>query len=84
MKGGNNKIGNTHLKWAFSEAEVLFLRENEPAKKLHQKLVSKYGKSKALSIIAQKPGRVVYYMLRRSQPFSFNKFFQDGISEPVI
>lgn len=35
MKGGNNKIGNTHLKWAFSEAAVLFLRENEPAKKLH-------------------------------------------------
>jgi transposase len=26
------KIGNAHLKWAFSEAAVLFLKHNEPAK----------------------------------------------------
>jgi len=48
----NNKIGNVHLKWAFSEAACLFLRDNEPAKKYHERLVSKYGKAKALSIIA--------------------------------
>ena len=28
-KGGHNKVGNAHLKWAFSEAAVLFLRGNE-------------------------------------------------------
>ena len=28
----NNKIGNAHLKWAFSEAAVLFLRDHKPAK----------------------------------------------------
>ena len=28
-----NKIGNAHLKWAFSEAAALFLRANEPAQK---------------------------------------------------
>jgi transposase len=27
------KIGHAHLKWAFSEAAVLFLKNNEPAKK---------------------------------------------------
>src|SRR5512137_1073610 len=27
------KIGNAHLKWAFSEAAVLFLKGNEPAKR---------------------------------------------------
>jgi hypothetical protein len=27
------KIGNAHLKWAFSEAAVLFLRRNPDAKK---------------------------------------------------
>ena len=48
-KGPNNKIGNAHLKWAFSEAACLFLRECEQAKAWHQKLVSKYGKAKALS-----------------------------------
>jgi transposase len=81
--GKNNKIGNAHLKWAFSEAAVLFLRGNEPAKRLHQKLVGKYGKAKALSIIAQKLGRVVYYMLKRKMPFDPVKFFQGGVHESV-
>ena len=30
---GGNKIGNAHLKWAFSEAACLLLRESEQAKK---------------------------------------------------
>jgi len=71
----NSKIGNVHLKWAFSEAAFLFLRDNEPAKKYHERLVSKYGKAKALSIIAQKIGRSVYSMLKRKEPFDINKFF---------
>jgi transposase len=84
VTGSNNKIGNTHLKWAFSEASVFFLRKNEPAKKMHTKLVNRYGKAKALSIIAQKLARTVYYMLMRKEPFDENKFFQDGISEPKV
>ncbi len=35
---GGAKIGNAHLKWAFSEAAVLFIRHNPPAKKLVEKL----------------------------------------------
>lgn len=81
VKGGNNKIGNSHLKWAFSEAAVFFLRQNEPAQKMHQKLVSRYGKAKALSVIAQKLGRTVYSMLKRKEPFEPEKFFKDGIAE---
>jgi transposase len=83
MKGGHNKIGNAHLKWAFSEAAVLFLRENEPAKRMHEKMVSKYGKAKALSIIAQKLGRIAYFILKRKEPFSKKRFFGDGVSEPA-
>jgi transposase len=71
----NSKIGNVHLKWAFSEAACLFLRANPPAKELHQRLVSKYGKSKALSIIAQKLGRTVYSILKHRQPFDPEKCF---------
>jgi transposase len=71
----NAKIGNVHLKWAFSEAACLFLRANSPAKELHQRLVSKYGKSKALSIIAQKLGRTVYSILKHRQPFDPEKSF---------
>jgi transposase len=74
----NSKIGNVHLKWAFSEAAVTFLRNNEPAKRYHHKLVAKYGKGKALSIIAQKLGRTLYFMLKHKEPFDPVRFFQGG------
>lgn len=81
VKGGHNKIGNAHLKWAFSEAAVLFLRNNEPAKKMQQRLTSRYGKGKALSLIAQKLGRTVYYMLKRKELFDAKRFFEDSVHE---
>ena len=71
----NSKIGNVHLKWAFSEAACLFLRGNEQAQHYHSRLVSKHGKGKALSILAHKIGRAVYFMLKRKEPFSMETFF---------
>jgi transposase len=68
------KIGNVHLRWAFGEAACLFLRNNEQGQRYHQRLVTKHGKPKALSIIAQKLGRAVYFMLKRQQAFDMNKF----------
>ena len=50
--GGSRKIGNPHLKWAFSEAAVGLLRLHPPAGKLKQRLVRKHGKTKAMAIIA--------------------------------
>lgn len=76
FSGKNAKIGNAHLKWAFSEAAVLFLRGNPQAKAWHQKLISKYGKAKALSVIAQKLGRTAYIILKRSTPFDRVRFFE--------
>ena len=69
------KIGNVHLKWAFSEASVLFLRANPAGQKYVDKLTSKHGKAKALSILAHKLGRAVYYMLKREKAFDMNQFF---------
>lgn len=69
------KIGNAHLKWAFSEAAATFLRNNPPAQKLHQRLVKQHGKGKALSIIAARLARAVYFMLKRNQVFEKEKFF---------
>lgn len=71
----NSKIGNAHLKWAFSEAACLFLRGNEQAQLYHNRLVSKHGKGKALSILAHKIGRAVYFMLKREEPFNMDTFF---------
>ena len=68
------KIGNRHLKWAFSEAAALFLRGNPAAQRYKQRLASKHGKSKALSILAHKLGRAVYYMLQRNQAFDMQRF----------
>jgi transposase len=69
------KIGNVHLKWAFSQASVLFLRGNPAAQRYVDRLTSKHGKAKALSILAHKLGRAVYYLLKREQAFDINKFF---------
>jgi transposase len=68
------KIGNVHLKWAFSEAAVLFLRVNPDGLKYKQRLERKHGKAKALSILAHRLGRAVYYMLLRKKAFDMKKF----------
>ena len=67
------KMGNVHLKWAFSEAAVLFLRHTKDGKKLLAGIEKKHGKGKALSI-AHKIGRAVFYMLARGTVFSTEKF----------
>lgn len=68
------KIGNAHLKWAFSEASVLFIKGNDPAKKYLDRLTQKHGKGKALSILAHKLGRAAYYMLKNKVAFDTDKF----------
>jgi transposase len=68
------KIGNAFLKWAFSEAAVLFLRGNEPAQKYVNRLARKHGKAKALTILAHRLGRAVYHMLRRGEAFDNERF----------
>ena len=79
------KIGNAHLKWAFSEAAVLCLRDHPAAQKYLARLEKKHDKGKALTILAQKLARAVYYMLKRKVAFDREKFFQRqgrGADEP--
>ena len=68
------KIGNAHLKWAFSEASVTFIKGNEPAKQYLDRLAQKHRKGKALSILAHKLGRAAYYMLKNKVAFDQDKF----------
>jgi transposase len=68
------KIGNVHLRWAFAEAAVLFLRQSQPGKAYFAKLERKHGKAKALTVLAHKLGRAVYYMLMRDQAFDLQRF----------
>lgn len=72
--GGNKKIGNAYLKWAFGEAAILLIREEDDVKQWHAKLKNRYGKARAISIIAHKIGRAVYYMLKQKKVFDLKKF----------
>lgn len=67
------KIGNAHLKWAFSEAAVLFLRTNPAGQKYLARLEKKHNKGKALTILAHKLARAVYDMLNRHTAFALDK-----------
>jgi transposase len=69
-----NKIGNAYLKWAFSEAAVLFVAKSAQGRTVLKRLERKYGKPKALSVLAHKLGRAVYFMLAHKQPFDPQRF----------
>jgi transposase len=70
------KIGNAHLKWAFSETAVLFLRNNPKGQKYLVRLEKKHDKGKALTILAHKLARAVYYMLKRKTAFDIDMFLR--------
>ena len=42
------RMGNAHLRWAFSQAALLYLRGNKAAEKYYNRLISRHGKAKAL------------------------------------
>jgi transposase len=70
------KIGNAYLKWAFSEAAVLFLRNNPAGQKYLVRLENKHGKGKALTVLAHKLARAVYHMLKHTTAFDMEKFLR--------
>jgi transposase len=70
------KIGNAHLKWAFSEAATLFLRHNPDGQRLLARLEKRHGKGKALTILAHKLARAVYYLLKRKTAFDMDMFLR--------
>jgi transposase len=73
--GGGSKIGNAHLKWAFSEAACLLARESDQAKRFLARKQKQHGKPKALGILAARLGRAVYHMLRQKKAFDVKRFW---------
>ena len=73
---GGAKIGNVHLKWAFSEAVLWMLRYSDDAKAFLKRKEKKYGKARAMTMLARKIARAVYQMLKRKEPFDAVKFFR--------
>ena len=70
------KIGNASLKWAFSEAAVLVLRDNPAGQKYLARLEKKHGTGKAFTVLAQQLARAVYDMWTRDKVFAMHKFLQ--------
>lgn len=70
------KMGNAYLTWAFSEAVVLFRRDNPAGQKALNRLENKHGQGKALTVLAQKLARAVYDLLRRQTACDLEKFLQ--------
>jgi transposase len=80
------KIGNAYLKWAFSEAAVLFLRDHPAGQKYLARLEKKHGQGKALTILAHKLARAVSYMLKRGVVCDGDTLLRSsgrGVGEPV-
>ena len=75
VKGvGGRKIGNAHLKWAFSEAASLMLRSFPAAKAWMQRQAKKRGTKKAHAILEARIGRAVYHLWRKQVAFDAKKF----------
>jgi transposase len=71
---GGKKIGNAHLKWAFSEAVCLLIRSCPAVKAWQTRQEKKHGKKKTLGILAAKLGRTVYHLLRKNVAFDVRRF----------
>lgn len=71
---GGNKIGNAHLKWAFSEAACLLLRSCPEVLRWKERRAKKYGARRALATLAARLGRAVYHLLRKGEAFDLKRF----------
>jgi transposase len=70
-------IGHADLKWAFSEAAVLFLRNHPAGQKYLARLERRHGQGKALPVRAHKVARAVYDMFKREMAFDLDKFLHE-------
>jgi hypothetical protein len=67
-------IGNAHFTWVFSDAAVLFLRDNPAGQKFLARLEKKHSNGKALTILAHRWARAVHDMLKQTTAFDMHKF----------
>jgi hypothetical protein len=58
------------------------LRQNPAAQRYVARLAQQHGKPKALTILAHKLARAVYYMLHRQQAFEATRFFPLTAASP--
>lgn len=67
------KIGNVHLKWAFSEAASLFLRWEWIRSQVLRSAGERAREGQGPEHSGGQVGRAVYYMLLRNRPFEVDR-----------
>ena len=70
------KMGNAHLKWAFSQAASLMIRSQEKVKDMVEHDTQKYGKPGAMRRLSQKLCRTTYYMMKNRKLFDQERFIR--------
>lgn len=67
-------MGTASLTWACSEAAGRFLRDHPMGHKYLARLEKHHGKGKALTVLAHKVARAVYYLCTRETAFDMRTF----------
>ena len=70
----NHKIGNPYLRWAFAQLAISVQRFYPEIKTYTEKLLKKYCKQRAFTLLAHKFAVTVYYMLKNKTAFDVAKF----------
>jgi transposase len=71
---GNGKIGNPHLKWAFTQIMIHAQLYSPRLKRYYERMKQKHGLAKSKSIIGHKYAIAVYHMLKNGTEFDEQKF----------
>jgi len=72
--GSGGKIGNPHLKRAFSSAAIYVIKFNPEIKKRFERLSGKKGQKLAYGIIARELGAAIFHLLKTKKVFDMTKF----------
>lgn len=70
----NNKIGNPYLRWVFGQWSVNAQRYYPSVRDYTHRLIKRYGKGKAYTLLAHKFAIAVYYMLKNKTVFDVERF----------
>jgi transposase len=73
-KGGNPKMGNPYLKWAFGQILHNARLSSEDIERLYLKLERKHGRKKARAILAHKFNTAAFFMIKNETAFDLDKF----------
>jgi hypothetical protein len=64
------------LRWAFGELASFSIRFYPEIREYHNKLLTRFSRSKAFSVLAHKFAVAVYYMLKNKEVFDLHKFLR--------